>query len=77
MPETCCVLGNYYSLVGNHVQAAKYFQRAISLDRTFLPAYTLLGHEYLELKNVTSAIEAYNNAVQINKNDFRAWYGLG
>lgn len=42
-----------------------------------MSAYTLLGHEYLELKNVSSAIEAYNSCVQINKNDFRAWYGLG
>lgn len=77
IPETCCVLGNYYSLIGDHESAAKYFQRAISLDKNFLAAYTLLGHEFLELKNVTSAIQAYNQAVKINKKDFRAWYGLG
>lgn len=77
IPETCCVLGNYYSLIGEHQKAALYFKRAISLDKNFLSAYTLLGHEYLELKNVSSAIEAYNSAVQINKRDFRAWYGLG
>jgi anaphase-promoting complex subunit 8 len=77
LPETCCVLGNYYSLIGDHPKAALFFQRAIALDRNFLAAYTLLGHEYLEIKNVTSAIEAYNSAVQINKKDFRAWYGLG
>lgn len=76
-PETCCVLGNYYSLIGDHTKAAVYFKRAISLDRNFLAAYTLLGHEYLELKNIASAIEAYNDAVQINSKDFRAWYGLG
>ena len=76
-PETCCVLGNYYSLIGDHTKAAIYFKRAISLDRNFLAAYTLLGHEYLELKNIASAIEAYNDAVQINSKDFRAWYGLG
>ena len=77
IPETCCVLGNYYSLIGDHPKAALYFQRAIKLDRNFLAAYTLLGHEFLEIKNVTSAIEAYNSAVQINRKDFRAWYGLG
>ena len=76
-PETCCVLGNYYSLIGDHTKAAVYFKRAINLDRNFLAAYTLLGHEYLELKNIASAIEAYNDAVQINSKDFRAWYGLG
>ena len=35
------------------------------------------GHEYLELKNLASAIEAYNSALRVNKRDYRAWYGLG
>ena len=42
-PETCCVLGNYYSLIGEHTQAAAQFQRAIQLDKNFLAGYTLLG----------------------------------
>lgn len=25
IPETCCVIGNYYSLIGDHIKAAKYF----------------------------------------------------
>lgn len=77
LPETNCVLGNYFSQIGKHEKAVKYFQRAILLDRNFLAAYTLLGHEYLELKNITQAILAYNTAVKINKKDYRAWYGLG
>ena len=36
-----------------------------------------MGHEYLEIKNIPGAIEAYRNAVEIDCNDFRAWYGLG
>lgn len=56
IPETCCVLGNYYSLIGQHKQAAEHFQRAIKLDKNFLAAYTLLGHEFLEIKNVTRAV---------------------
>lgn len=51
IPETCCVLGNFYSSMGDHINSAKYFQRAIQLNRNFLAAYTLLGHELLELKN--------------------------
>ena len=76
-PETCCVLGNYYSLLGEHAKAVEQFKRAISLNKNFLSAYTLLGHEYLELKAISLAIEAYNSCVQINKQDYRAWYGLG
>ena len=36
-----------------------------------------MGHEYLEMKNSTAAINSYRNAVEIDPKDFRAWYGLG
>jgi anaphase-promoting complex subunit 8 len=36
-----------------------------------------MGHEHLEMKNIPSAIECYRTAIDINPNDFRAWYGLG
>lgn len=76
-PETCCIVGNYYSLKGQHEKAVQYFQRALKLDRTYLSAWTLMGHEYIEMKNSAAAIEAYRRAVDINPRDYRAWYGLG
>jgi len=76
-PETCCVIGNYYALKGQHEKAVVYFQRALKLDRRFLSAWTLMGHEFVELKNTAAAVEAYRRAVDINPKDFRAWYGLG
>lgn len=75
--ETCCVIGNYYSLRGQHDQAVVYFQRALKLNRNYLSAWTLMGHEFLEMKNASAAVEAYRRAVDINPKDFRAWYGLG
>ena len=36
-----------------------------------------MGHEYIELKNTQAAIESYRRAVDINRKDYRAWYGLG
>ena len=57
--ETCCVIGNYYSLIGEHMKAITYFKRAVKLDKKCLPAWTLMGHEYLELKNVGGAIDSY------------------
>ncbi|PIG69222.1 cell division cycle [Aspergillus arachidicola] len=50
-PETCCVVGNYYSLKSEHEKAVMYFRRALTLDRNFLSAWTLMGHEYIEMKN--------------------------
>jgi len=76
-PETCCVVGNYYSLKSEHEKAVMYFRRALTLDRSFLSAWTLMGHEYVEMKNTHAAIEAYRRAVDVNRKDYRAWYGLG
>lgn len=76
-PETCCIIGNYYSLRSEHEKAITYYQRALTLNRKFLSAWTLMGHEFVELKNTHAAIESYRHAIDVNKNDFRAWYGLG
>lgn len=76
-PESCVVIGNYYSLLSQHEKAVQYFRRALTLDRAFLSAWTLMGHEYVELKNTHAAIESYRRAVDINRKDYRAWYGLG
>lgn len=76
-PETCCIVGNYYSLRAEHEKAVLYFQRALRLDRSYLSAWTLMGHEYVELKNTGAAIHAYRQAVEISPRDYRAWYALG
>jgi anaphase-promoting complex subunit 8 len=64
-------------IIGDHHKAVIYFKRAIKLDNKFLSAWTLMGHEYLEMKNTNAAIESYRTAVDIDPKDFRAWYGLG
>ncbi|KAJ3340184.1 anaphase-promoting complex component apc8 [Gonapodya sp. JEL0774] len=76
-PETCVILGNYFSSRLEHEKAVLYFRRALKLNRRYLIAWTLMGHEYMELKNTASAIEAYRRGVDINNRDFRNWYGLG
>ncbi|KAL2760736.1 hypothetical protein ACRALDRAFT_1059512 [Sodiomyces alcalophilus JCM 7366] len=76
-PESCIVIGNYYSLLSMHDKAVQYFRRALTLDRTCLSAWTLMGHEFVELKNTHAAIESYRRAVDVNRRDYRAWYGLG
>jgi anaphase-promoting complex subunit 8 len=56
-------LGNHYSIRAEHEKALKYFRRATQLDRTYLSTWTLVGHEYVEMKNSYAAIEAYTKAV--------------
>ncbi|KAI9136627.1 hypothetical protein BKA69DRAFT_1103115 [Paraphysoderma sedebokerense] len=76
-PETCVAVANYYSAKGLHEKAVQYYQRALKIDRNFLSAWTLLGHELVELKNAAGAIKSYRSAVDIDPRDWRAWYGLG
>lgn len=38
------------------LQALLYFQRALKLDSHFLSAWTLMGHEYVEIQNCAAAI---------------------
>ncbi|KAB7494845.1 Cell division cycle protein 23-like protein [Armadillidium nasatum] len=75
--ETCCVIGNYYSLRGQHEKAVQYFQRALRLNPHYLVGWTLMGHEYMEMKNTNAAIQCYRQAIEVNSRDYRAWYGLG
>ena len=76
-PETCCVVGNYYSLKGQHEKSIIYFKRALKLNKSFVSAYTLMGHEYIELRNTAAAIHCYRSAISTSIIDYRAWYGLG
>lgn len=75
--ETCCIIGNYYSIRENHEMAIVYFQRALKLNPKYHTAWLLLGQEYLQRKNTSAAAVAFRKAVDINKRDFRAWYNLG
>ena len=69
-----------------------YFQRALKLNPGYLSALTLMGHEYMEMKNTHAAIQSYRQeiqctlvesklynrqAIEVNRRDYRAWYGLG
>lgn len=62
-PETCCIIGNYYSMKAEHEKAVIYFKKALRLNRSYASAWTLLGHEYLEMKNTFAAVESYRRAV--------------
>ena len=75
--RTCLCSPASGSMKGEHVKAVAYFKRSLRLDPRNLSAWTLLGHEYMELKNTEAAIEAYRKALDSNSRDYRAWYGLG
>ena len=64
LPPSCReTVGNYYSLRRDHEKAILYFRRALKLDKSYLSAWTLMGHEYVEIKNTNAAIASYRRAV--------------
>lgn len=76
-PETCLVIGNYYSLSSRPEAAITSFRRALVLDRSCSAAWTLLGHEYLKAQNTHAAVESYRHAISHARHDYRALFGLG
>jgi tetratricopeptide (TPR) repeat protein len=75
--ETHLVVGNLASLKGEHDRAVLHFKRALRADPENPVAWTLIGHECLEMKNAPAAVEAYRRALDLDPRDYRAWYGLG
>ncbi|KAK7404286.1 hypothetical protein VNO78_05059 [Psophocarpus tetragonolobus] len=65
-PESFCIIGNYYSLKGQHEKSIVYFRRALKLDKNCLTAWTLMDHEFVEMKNTPAAVDAYRPAVDID-----------
>jgi hypothetical protein len=43
-------------LQGQHERSVEWFRRALRLCRTYLSAWTLMGHEFVEMKNAPAAI---------------------
>ena len=75
--ETLTVSGNYFAINGRHEEAISNFAMTLLFDSSFGFAWTLIGHEYVELDNMPAAIAAYTKAYEANPRDFRALYGLG
>lgn len=56
-------LGNMYSLKGNHSKSVLYFKKVVRMNPFNVTAWTLLGHEYIEMKNSPAAIISYRQAL--------------
>lgn len=41
--ETCCVVGNFFGLRGQHEKAVIYFRRALKLKTAYSLVWTLIG----------------------------------
>ncbi|KAI9912821.1 hypothetical protein PsorP6_006277 [Peronosclerospora sorghi] len=62
LPETCCIIGKFYSIKNKHDRAIIYFYRDLKLDPNFLSAWT---------------IYYYRKSVAIRPYDARMWFASG
>jgi anaphase-promoting complex subunit 8 len=77
--ETNVIVGNLFSLKGDHEKSALYFKRATIVDPQSINAWLLLGHELIELRNPSAAFAAYQHATICPgaSRDMRPWYAMG
>jgi len=64
-------LANYYSMKGYHDKSIMSLKRSLRLNSKHKDAWTIIGHEYLEMKNTGAAIESYRRALGENINCFK------
>ena len=76
-PQALCAKGNYLSMHKEHEDAIKFFRRATQVAPRFVYAYTLLGHEYMYSKDLSSAKKCFRTAATINPRHYNAFFGLG
>jgi anaphase-promoting complex subunit 3 len=57
--------------------AIECLERTIRLDNRFGYAYSLLGHELIDMNDLVRAEQAFRKAIVYSPSDYRAWYGLG
>lgn len=48
---------------GERTKSILSFQRAVKMNPSYASAWTLMGHEYVELKNISAAILCYQKAI--------------
>jgi len=61
--ETWIVVGNCYSLQRESEAALSFFKRSIQLNPYYSYAYTLCGHEFVEIENFQQAKVYYTQAI--------------
>ena len=74
--EGCCELGIQHVAAGQINKAIACFERAVSLDLGYVPAYINLGAAYREAGRGVDAIKACHKALRLSPNDPEAHVNL-
>lgn len=72
-PQTWIAAGNCFSLQKNHDEAMRCFRRATQVDPACAYAWTLCGHESMEMEDFERAIAFYRTAIRTDTRHYNAW----
>jgi anaphase-promoting complex subunit 3 len=72
-PEAWIATGNCFSLQREFDEAMRCFRRAVVLDPSRAYAYTLSGHEAVEMEEYERAIAFYHMAIRSDVRHYNAW----
>uniref|UniRef100_A0A913I4T8 Cell division cycle protein 27 homolog n=1 Tax=Strongyloides stercoralis TaxID=6248 RepID=A0A913I4T8_STRER len=72
-----CVAGNCFSVQKLHETAIECLQRSIILNPRFAYAYSVLGHELIDIDKLDDAIRCFRKAITLAPKDYRAYFGMG
>ena len=75
--DTHLELGVVEGQLGNLMEAAAQFRRAIQLDSSLAPAHLMLGIVLRRQSNHTGALDQFRAAATLNPNDADTQYNLG
>ncbi len=73
----CLNLGNSYFKNGELTDAARFYEKAISIDSTYPNAHNNLGSVYAQEGNLDSAMREFQRAIILNPSYGEAYYNLG
>ena len=76
-PQALIAKGDCLSLNKQHEGAIKFFHRAVQVAPRFVFVYTLLGHEYLCIEDLSYVKKSFWTTAIIKPRDYNAHFGQG
>ena len=76
-PQAQANLGIMYQARGDSKKAARAYQKAISLDDSFVPAYINLADIYQAQKDFSKAKKVLHTALDVSSDNAVVWFSLG
>lgn len=77
-PETWVIVGNSYSAQNEHEAAIRFFKRAIQINPRYSLAFSLCGHELVQIEDIKNAQNFFEKGLSVENNrNYKCFWGIG